>query len=109
MSDTPAPPAPRGEFDGLNPIRPDATRLPGVTRRGRPCELIDNSGAGLAEADLREVLDALIDQDRFGLSLRSAAGGATLDPARGDAGHIQIGTRLFRLLLFRYTARIEEF
>ena len=109
MSDTPAPPVPRGEFDRLNPIRPDATRLAGVTRRGRPCELIDNSGAGLAEAELREILDALIEQDRFGLVLRSAAGGATLDPERREASHVQIGGRLFRLLLSRYTARIEPF
>jgi hypothetical protein len=62
MSDTPAPPTPPGEFDRLNPIRPDATRVTGVTRRER-----------------REV------------------------------GHIQIGERLFRLLLRRYTARIEPF
>lgn len=109
MSDTPAPPVPPGEFDLLNPIRPDATRLAGVTRRGRPCELIDNSGAGLAEADLREVLEALIEQDRFGVVLRSAAGGSTLDPERREAGHVQIGARLFRLLLRKYTARIEPF
>jgi len=109
MSDTPAPPPCQGEFDRLNPIRPDATRLTGVTRRGRPCELIDNTGTGLTEADLREILDALIEHDRFGLALRSASGGSTLDPERREAGHVQIGARLFRLLLSRHTARIEPF
>ena len=109
MSDTPAPPVPPGEFGRSNPIRADATRLEGRTRRGRACELIDNSGAGLAEADLREILDALIAQDRFGLALTSPAGGSTLDLDRSEAGHIQIGDRLFRLLVHRYTARIEPF
>ena len=109
MSDTPAPSAAPGEFGGLNPIRPDAVRLEGRTRRGRQCELIDNSGAGLAEKDLREILDALIAQDRFGLALTSPAGGSTLDLAQSEAGHIQIGDRLFRLLVRRYTARIEPF
>jgi hypothetical protein len=109
MSDTPEPPSAPGKFDRLNPIRPGATRLAGVTRRGRACELIDNTGAALSVEDLREVLEALIAQDRFGLAMTSAAGGATLDPERGEAGHIQIGNRLFRLLLRRYTARIEPF
>jgi hypothetical protein len=109
MSDTPTPPAHPGEFDRLNPIRPDATRLAGVTRRGKACELIDNTGAGLAPEDLREVLDALIAQDRFGLSLASSKGGATLDLERREVGHIQIGTGLYRLLVRRYTARIERF
>ncbi len=109
MSDTPTPPASSGEFDRLNPIRPDATRLAGVTCRGRACELIDNTGAGLSRGDLQEVLDALIAQDRFGLALVSPAGGSTLDLERREAGHIQIGTRLFRLLVRRYTARLERF
>ncbi|MCG6875668.1 MAG: hypothetical protein LJE97_11320 [Betaproteobacteria bacterium] len=109
MSDTPAPPVPPGEFDRLNPIRPDATRVAGVTRRGRACELLDNSGAGLSIAELQEVLDALIAQDRFGFAMASPAGGSTLDLERREAGHIQIGDRLFRLLLRRYTARIEPF
>jgi len=109
MSDTPAPPVTPGEFDRLNPIRADAVRLEGRTRRGRRCELIDNSGAGLAEADLREVLEALIAEDRFGLALASRSGGSTLDLEHREAGHIQIGGRLFRLLVRRYTARIEPF
>ena len=109
MSDTPTPPGHPAEFDRLNPIRPDATRLAGVTRRGRACELIDNTGAGIAPEDLREVLDALIAEDRFGLSLASSRGGATLDLERREVGHIQIGTDLFRLLVRRYTARIERF
>ena len=109
MSDTPVPPVSQGEFDRLNPIRPDATRIAGLTQRGRPCELIDNTGAGLPQGDLRQILDALIAQDRFGLALSSASGGNTLDLARLNVGHIQIGAHLYRLLLHRYTARIEPF
>jgi hypothetical protein len=109
MSDTPDPPVPGEEIERLSPIRPDAPRLAGVTRRGRRCELIDNTGAGLPREDLREILDALIAQDRFGLSLSSASGGNTLDLDRLESGHIQVGARLYRLLLHRYTARIEPF
>ena len=109
MSDTPAPLPPPGEFDRLNPIRPDATRVTGVTRRGRACELLDNTGAGLSLEALREILEALIAQDRFGMAMTSAAGGSTLDLERREMGHIQIGDGLFRLLVHRYTARIEPF
>jgi hypothetical protein len=109
MSDTPGTPLPGGEFDRLSPIRPDAPRLAGVTRRGRACEIIDNTGAGLSVEELREILEALIAQDRFGVTLVSAAGGNTLDLDRLESGHIQIGARLYRLLLGRYTARIEPF
>jgi len=109
MRDTPAPPPPPGEFDRLNPIRPDATRVTGVTRRGKACELLDNTGAGLSIEALQEVLEALIAQDRFGMAMTSAAGGSTLDLARREVGHIQIGDDLFRLLLHRYTARLEPF
>ena len=93
----------------MNPVRADATRLEGWTRAGRPCELIDNTGAGLARADLQAVLDALIAADRFGLAFASPKGGSTLDLEHREAGHIQIGEGLYRLLVRRYTARIEPF
>jgi len=109
MSDTPAPPAAPVGFDGLGPLRPEAVRLPGVTRRGRQCELIDNTGERLPVADLQAILDALIGADRFGFTVSSAAGGTTLDPARPEAGHVQIAGRIYRMFVHRYAARIEPF
>lgn len=108
MSDTPHP-APEAGPAGLSPLRRDAVRLQGVTRRGRPCELVDNTGAGLPADELQAILDALIDQDRFGFVVSTAAGGATLDLARPESGHVQIAGRLYRMFVHRYAARIEPF
>ena len=74
-----------------------------------PLQFLATFHPGLPQADLRQILDALIAQDRFGLALSSASGGNTLDLARLNVGHIQIGAHLYRLLLHRYTARIEPF
>jgi len=94
---------------GWAPLRADAVRLRGVTRRGRPCELVDNSGDGLPVPELQAILEALIAQDRFGFVVVSAAGGATLDLGRPATGHVQIAAGLYRLIVHRYTARIEPF
>jgi hypothetical protein len=113
MPDTPRLQHPEGatitDFDAANPLRPGARRLGGTTRRGRPCELIDNSGDQLPLAELQAILDALIRAERFGFAAASAAGGSTLDLARREAAHIQVGDRLYRLILYRYQARIEPF
>jgi hypothetical protein len=113
MPDTPRQPGPEAatipDFDAGNPLRPDAVRLAGTTRRGRRCELIDNSGDGLPPAELQAILDALIREDRFGFATASEAGGATLDLARREGAHIQVGGRLYRLIVYRYEARIEPF
>lgn len=100
---------PREPFDVLNPLREDAQRISGTTRQGKPCELIDNSGAGLPQAELREVLDGLIAADAFGFHARSAGGGSTIDLDRRESAHIQIGDALYRLVVYRYCARIEPF
>lgn len=109
MSDTPGFVDPQANFDGLNPLRPDAVRVTGLTRRGKPCTLIDNTGAALPRSELEAILQALIDADRFGFSTMSAKGGSTLDLDRRESAHVQIGDTLYRLLLHRYEARIEPF
>lgn len=100
---------PTEPFDTLNPLRHDARRIEGTTRRGKPCELIDNTGSELPEAELRAVLDGLIEADAFGFHALSAGGGSTIDLERRESAHIQIGERLYRLLVYRYSARIEPF
>jgi hypothetical protein len=113
MPDTPRPPGPEvatiTDFDAANPLRPGATRLGGATRRGKACELIDNSGDRLPAAELQAILDALVREGRFGFAAASAAGGTTIDPARREGAHIQVCGRLYRLVVFRYQARIEPF
>jgi len=91
------------------PLRADAVRVAGATRRGRPCTLIDNTGERLPETELREILAALIDQDRFGFRAASPAGGSALSIDQPETAHIQIGAKLYRLIVLRYEARIERF
>jgi hypothetical protein len=113
MPDTPRRPDPEAatipDFEAANPLRPDATRLGGTTRRGKHCELIDNSGDRLPAEELRAILDALIREGRFGFAAATAAGGSTLDLARREGAHIQVDGRLYRLIVYRYQARIEPF
>ena len=109
MSDTPAPIGPAGDFDALNPLRPDSVRVQGATRRGKPCELVDNTGESLPRAELEAILAALIAEDAFGFRVASAKGGHTLDLERRESAHVQIGEKLYRLLVYRYQARIEPF
>jgi hypothetical protein len=97
------------DFAGANPLRPDAVRLAGTTRRGKACELIDNTGRGLPRDELAALLEALIEQDRFGFALASAKGGTTLALDRHEAAHVQIDGGLYRLLVHRHTARLEPF
>jgi hypothetical protein len=109
MSDTPAPLEPAEDFHTLNPLRPDSVRLQGATRRGKPCELVDNTGESLPRAELEAILSALIAADAFGFNIASAKGGHTLDLERRESAHVQIGEKLYRLLVYRYEARIEPF
>ena len=113
MPDTPRQPDPEAatipDFEAANPLRPGATRLEGTTRRGKACELVDKSGERLPATELQGILDALIREDRFGFATASAAGGTTLDLARREGAHIQVDGRLYRLIVYRYQARIEPF
>ncbi len=108
MSDTPLP-APEAGGAAFGPLRPDAIRIQGVTRRGRPCALVDNTGERLPTDELQAILEALIAQERFGFALSSAAGGATLDLDRPETAHVQIAGGLYRLIVHRYEARVEPF
>ncbi|HSD54684.1 MAG TPA: hypothetical protein VLC47_10990 [Burkholderiales bacterium] len=113
MPDTPRQPEPEAatipDFEAANPLRPGAPRFGGTTRRGKACELVDNSGDRLPATELQGILDALIREDRFGFATATAAGGTTLDLARRESAHIQVGGRLYRLIVYRYQARIEPF
>lgn len=100
---------PNADFDENNPIRPDAERLEGSTLRGKPCVLINNTGRCLPREDLADILRALIENDRFGFRTLSAAGGNAIEMARRESTHVQIGDDLYRLIVFRYEARIENF
>jgi hypothetical protein len=109
IADTPPDPAAAGDFDAVNPLRSDAVRVPGTTRRGKRCELVDNTGRALPRSELQALLDALIAADAFGFALASARGGATLDLARRESAHVQVSGELYRLLVWRYEARLEPF
>ena len=100
---------PNANFDASNPLRPDAPRLEGQNKRGKRCELIDNSGDTLPHGELQSILNALIENDAFGFKTLSANGGETINLDRRESSHVQIGENLYRLIIFRYQARIERF
>lgn len=80
----------------------------GRTARGRPCRLVDVSGDALPRAEMERLLADLIANDAFGFRATSADGkAARID--RPELGHVQIAGRLYRLIVERYSARIERF
>lgn len=95
-------------FDEANPLNPDAVVLEGVTRKGRPCRLIDNT-ASAPRNEMQELLQALIEQDKFGPGGLSAAGGNTITLGMPESAHVQLGEKLYRLIIFDYEARLEPF
>lgn len=109
MSETPGFFDPNADFDLSNPLRPDAVRLSGTTRRGKPCVLIDNTGDALPRDELQEILDSLIANDRFGFKTLSATGGDAIRLERRESSHVQVGENLYRLILYRFEARLEPF
>ena len=97
------------DFDAGNPLRDDARVVTGRTRGGKVCRLVDNSGDALPEAELREILQRLVEAKLFGFRSLSAAGADAISLDRRECAHVQIGGRLYRLILYRYEARIEPF
>ena len=93
---------------GPEAVRADATIITGVTHNNHPCRIVDNTGL-VSRQDLEEVLRALIAERRFGIAALSAHGSGVLSIGHPDSTHIQFGDRLYRLLLFPYEARIENF
>lgn len=80
----------------------------GRTTRGRPCRLVDASGDALPQGELQRLLDDLIAHDAFGFRAVSADGTA-LRLDRPEFAHVQIAGRLYRVIVERYSARIERF
>jgi len=93
---------------GNNPQAPaPGSRVAGRTTRGRECELLDCSGDGLPRPELERLLAQLIAADAFGFRAR---GGAHAVPiGQPELAHVQIGERLYRLIVERHTARLERF
>ncbi len=95
-------------FDVQNPINANAVIVDGKMDNGHACRLVDNTG-DIDHGTLEELLRALIFERRFGGAGLSPAGGNTVTIGTPQYGHIQIGERLYRLLIFPYEARIEQF
>ncbi len=100
---------PNADFDLSNPLRPDAVTVEGQTARGKTCRLINNSGDPIPDFELRTLLEELIAADAFGFSTKTAAGGNAMSLDRRESAHIQIGEKLYRLIVYRYEARLEPF
>ena len=82
-------------------------RVEGCTPGGRICELVDNSGDGIAAAELERLLGELIANGSFGFRARGAADSVAL--GQPEFAHVQIGGQLYRLIVERYSARLERF
>jgi len=89
-------------------ISADATIIEGVAHNGKPCRVVDNT-ASVDPAELRELLEDLIRERRFGLQGLSVAGSDRIAIDQPIATHIQLGSDIYRILMFPYEARIEYF
>ncbi len=93
---------------GIPPLSPYAKIISGFTRRGKSCRLIDNTGAADPE-DLQKLLEDLISQDHFRHLGLSAAGGNAIRLDAPQTAHVQLGERLYRLVVMDSEARLEAF
>ncbi len=93
---------------GESPAHRDAHAVEGRTHTGRTCRIVDNTGE-VDRAELAALLEDLVRARRFGLLGMSAGADARIPLAAPVGSHVQIGGRLYRLLLFPYEARIERF
>ena len=82
-------------------------RVEGRTARGRTCELVDESGDSIPASELERLLAELIAGGAFGFRAKGAAQGIAL--GEPEFAHVQIGERLYRLIVERYSARLERF
>ncbi|MFN4263762.1 MAG: hypothetical protein ACK4IT_09195 [Thioalkalivibrionaceae bacterium] len=90
------------------PVAPGAQIVEGVTRSGKPCRVVDDTGT-IAREELESFLAHLIAEDQFGLKLISAVGSNALKLGEPQFTHVQFGDSLYRLLLFPYEARLQGF
>jgi hypothetical protein len=100
---------PNANFDENNPLRDDAVRYTAVNARGKSCELVDNTGESLDSSECLDILNSLVENDIFGFRTLSANGGDTISLERRESTHVQVGEALYRLVVYRYQARIELF
>ncbi len=96
------------EEDGLPPLRSDAVILEGMTKRGKPCRLIDNTVSAPRE-ELAALLNDLIEQEHFGPSGLSMAGSNTINIGTPQSAHVQLGENIYRMIVVDYAARLETF
>lgn len=98
----------QGDAEGLPSLSPDAVIVEGVTRRGKLCKVIDNTGS-VPEAELTALLNDLIAQGHFGPSGVSPAGGDTISIGAPQSAHVQLGEDIYRIIVLGYEARLEAF
>ncbi|HQU16844.1 MAG: hypothetical protein B7Z66_06975 [Chromatiales bacterium 21-64-14] len=99
---------PLSRFHRDHPQRPDARIVEGRTGTGRSCRIVDNT-ATVAPAELAALLQDLIRAQRFGLGGHSTGPDHAITIGGPVGTHIQLDGRLYRLLVFPYEARIEDF
>ena len=100
--------SPIEEESGLPPLRSDAVILEGMTKRGKPCRLIDNTVSAPRE-ELAALLNDLIEQEHFGPSGLSMAGSNTISIGTPQSAHVQLGENIYRMIVVDYAARLEAF
>jgi len=83
------------------------SRVERRSARGRTCALVDGTGDAIPRAELERLLAELIEADAFAFRLSGDAGGIALGQAR--FAHVQLGERLYRLIVERDSARLERF
>ena len=100
--------SPIEEENGLPPLRSDAVILEGMTKRGKPCRLIDNTVSAPRE-ELAALLNDLIEQEHFGPSGLSMAGSNTISIGTPQSAHVQLGENIYQMIVVDYAARLETF
>lgn len=88
-------------------MKAEGLRVEARSDRGRICALIDYTGDAIPRGELERLLKELIAADAFGFQLTGDAAGIPLAQAR--FAHVQVGERLYRLIVERDRARLEPF
>lgn len=96
------------EEGGLPPLRSDAVILKAKTKRGKLCRVIDNT-VSVPREELEALLNDLIEQEHFGPSGLSVAGGNTISIGAPQSAHVQLGGNIYRMIVVDYEARLEDF
>jgi hypothetical protein len=78
------------------------------TFHDREVTLTDKTGT-CPEAELQEILEALIAEGKFGIAGMSNSGSNTIQIGAPEGAHIQVGDELYRLVITGYEAYIDKF